>query len=138
MEVGNYKLKNMIHTMSRAIWVTALFLLVAPLNAQQDELSAVDDDSPKFQRSYLLNLMIYSDDPAEKRLAIQQLEQLIETGTLSQDDRLTIDMLVRLALQGVSQKSYDTNGNLVNNNFIFGLTSVICWASWEESWLSLG
>ncbi len=85
---------------------------------EQDESIVTDDHLLKLQRSYLLNLMVYSDDPGEKPLALQRLSQLIDSGQLQQDDELTINTLLRLAQQGTAQKNYDNDGNLTNNNFL--------------------
>ena len=90
------------------------FLLAAKLSAQS---TATDDYLLRLQRSYLLNLMVYSDDPDEKRLAIQRLGKLIDKGVLAQDDFLTINALTRLAQQGAISRIYDKYGNLTNDNF---------------------
>ena len=73
---------------------------------------------PQDQRSYLLNLIAYSEDPVEKRLTLQQLDQMIEQGDLGPDDEWGIKILSRLSQQGAMLKSYDAEGNLLNDNYL--------------------
>lgn len=77
------------------------------------------------QRRYLLNLMAYSDDPVEKRLTIQKLNQMIEQGDLTPEDEWTMKTLSRLSQQGAMLKSYDAEGNLLNDSYSIRAEAVV-------------
>ncbi|WGK69670.1 hypothetical protein P0082_02060 [Candidatus Haliotispira prima] len=129
------KFDKIVHYLFIGFWpslISALFLLLflslllptTFLEAQDTEgeknatAPTEDEIREQQQQNYLLNLIVYSDDLAEKRLSIQRLGQLVDQGKLKPDDRLTLSALMNLAQQGTIQKSYDTHGNLINDYYL--------------------
>ena len=105
----------------KALLVGILFCVcLLPLWGQEGAPQGTGDQS-----KYLLNLMAYSDDPVEKQLMIQQLRQMIEQGDLTAEDEWTIQTLSRLSQQGAMLKSYDADGNLLNDNYFIRAEAVV-------------
>ncbi len=104
------------------IGLFALFVVVtsAGLRAQQQgqQTGSETEETLREQRAYLLNLMSFSSDATEARLALQSLAQLVEDGQLSRDDSLLIEALTRLAQRGTALKIYDGKGNVLNNDYV--------------------
>ena len=110
-------------------WIFAgmlFYFCMLPLLAQEGATNVGNQAQQlKAQRRYLLNLMAYSDDPVEKRLTIQQLSQMIDRGELTPEDEWTIKILSRLSQQGTMLKSYDADGNLLNDNYLIRSEAVV-------------
>lgn len=118
--VRNKQLKiKQLSMLSCRVWGLVLLLscFVLPLWGQAAADQAPEDSFAQ-KRVALLNLLVYSDDMTEKLLALQELENLMKSGRIRQDDEELIHTVLTLARQGSGVRLYDSELNVTNNNVV--------------------